>query len=70
MVYRVVDMWEILKVLRWLQREEPGAAIERATGRARKQSVALQADSVVQRAEDRHRRHGRAVRVDHDSCRN
>jgi transposase len=36
MAYREVDMWEILEVLRRLQRREPQAAIERATGRTRK----------------------------------
>lgn len=36
MAYREVDMWEILEVLRRLQRGEPNAAIERATGRTRK----------------------------------
>ncbi|MBM4419855.1 MAG: hypothetical protein FJ033_16350 [Chloroflexi bacterium] len=36
MAYREVDMWEILEVLRRLQRGEPSAAIERATGRTRK----------------------------------
>lgn len=36
MAYREVDMWEILEVLRRLQRGETIAAIERATGRTRK----------------------------------
>lgn len=36
MAYREVDMWEILEVLRRLQRGEANSAIERATGRTRK----------------------------------
>jgi transposase len=36
MAYREVEMWEILDVLRRVQRGEPKAAIKRATGRTRK----------------------------------